>query len=60
MNGVLSFKMYALSIFTQLFCLNREIPICVVCFKECNEYVLSSEMTSTLKLPLGCGVACCI
>ena len=58
--------MYALSIVAQLFCLNREIPICVVCFKECNEYVLGSEMASTLKSPRacktssGCGVACCI
>lgn len=46
--------MYAFSIFTQLFHLNREIPICVVYFKECNEYVLDSEMATSLKLPLGC------
>ena len=55
-NGVLSSKMYALSIFTQLFCLNREIPICVVCFKEYNEYVLDSEMATTIKLLLVCRV----
>ena len=49
-TGVLSSKIYALSIFTQLFCLNREIPICVVYFKGCNEYVLVSEIATILKL----------